>query len=109
MDIKAGELKPATRNIWARGLCMLLFVIVFCIFQTFLTLTAVVQFLWVLFTQEPNHILGRFGSSMSIWFGDVTRFLTCVSEDKPFPWGPWPTPDYVEPTSPARQSLSPTP
>jgi hypothetical protein len=109
MEIKAGEGKPTTQDIWLRGLFMLLFIMIFYVGQTFLNLLAFVQFLWLLFTHEPNHILVRFGSSLSIWFSEVARFLSCASEDKPFPWGSWPDADVIASKSLPPQSPSPTP
>jgi hypothetical protein len=46
--------------------------------------------LWLLFTREPNNPLVRFGNSLVIWFADVARFQTCATDEKPFPWRPWP-------------------
>jgi hypothetical protein len=68
---------------------MLLFAIAFNIGQMILTLMAVVQFIWLLATREHNAYLARFGASLSGWFADVSRFQSCASEDKPFPWRPW--------------------
>jgi hypothetical protein len=56
----------------------------------FLNTMAVVQFLWLLVTRERNECLARFGLSLSNWFGEVSRFQSCSSDDKPFPWRPWP-------------------
>jgi hypothetical protein len=105
MQITAREAKPATQDSSVHGLYMLLFIAVFFVFTTFLVILALVQFLWLLFVREPNHILVQFGNSLSIWFSEVTRFLSCVSEDRPFPWGSWPDTDLSEPKSPPRQSL----
>jgi len=90
MEIKASEDRPTTQDIWRRGLFMLLFFIAFWVGQTLLNLLAIVQFLWLLFAHEPNQFLVRLGSSLSIWFSEVARFLSCVSEEKPFSWKPWP-------------------
>jgi hypothetical protein len=69
---------------------MLLLAVAFSIAQFVLSLLAVVQFLWLLFANEPNQPLLRFGRSLSTWFADTARFLSCVSEEKPFPWRDWP-------------------
>ncbi len=69
---------------------MLLFAMAFGIGQLLLNLIAVVQFLWLLFAGEPNPGLLRFGGSLAIWQGDAARFMTCASEEKPFPWRDWP-------------------
>lgn len=78
------------RGIWKRGLFMLLFAVAFGIAQTLLNLLAVAQFLWLLFAREPNQFLLRFGRSLSVWFADVALFLSCTTEDMPFPWKNWP-------------------
>jgi hypothetical protein len=90
MEIKAPEDKPTASDVWMRGLFMLLLMIGFAIGQWLLNLLAVVQFLWLLFVREPNPVLATFGNSLSIWLAEVGRFLSCASDEKPFPWRPWP-------------------
>jgi len=58
--------------------------------QWLLYLLAVVQFLWLLFVREPNQFLVRFGGTLAAWLSEVGQFLSCASDDKPFPWRPWP-------------------
>ncbi|MFA5901672.1 MAG: DUF4389 domain-containing protein [Hyphomicrobium sp.] len=77
--------------VWLRGLYMLLLVFAFGIAQTLLCVTAIVQFLWLLFAGEANGQLAKFGGSLSRWFSDASRFLTSASDVKPFPWSPWPS------------------
>jgi hypothetical protein len=79
-----------SRDVWKRGVFMLFFAIAFGIGQMVLNAMAVVQFLWLLGTRERNEHLARFGASLSNWFGEVSRFQSCASDDKPFPWRPWP-------------------
>jgi len=83
---------PAIRSqeVWKRGLFMLLFAIAFGFGQFVLNLLTVVQFLWLLFAGEPNQGLLRFGRSLSAWFGETARFMSCASDEKPFPWRSWP-------------------
>jgi hypothetical protein len=76
--------------IWMRGLYMLLLVLAFGVAQTLLCVTAIAQFLWLLFSGEANSQLTQFGNSLSRWLSDAARFLTCASEAKPFPWAAWP-------------------
>ena len=68
----------------------ILFVIAFGVAQMVLNTIAIVQFLWLLFTRKPNNPLVRFGNSLSIWLADVARFQTCATDERPFPWRPWP-------------------
>lgn len=79
-----------TRDIWIRGLIMLLFMIAFGIAQGLLSLVAIVQFLWLLIGRKENEFLTRFGTSLAKWFSETVQFLSCASEDKPFPWKEWP-------------------
>jgi hypothetical protein len=81
------------REVWRRGLIMLLFAIAFSIGQVVLNAVTVVQFLWLLFAGVPNRFLRGFGASLSAWLAAVARFMTCASEEKPFPWQPWPNAD----------------
>lgn len=76
--------------IWTRGLYMLLLLLAFSVAHALLCVTAIAQFLWLLFNGEANNQLAQFGNSLSRWFGDTARYLTCVSEVRPFPWAPWP-------------------
>jgi Domain of unknown function (DUF4389) len=87
-QIQVKDVEP--RNVWKRGLLMLLFVIAFGAAQMVLNTIAIVQFLWLLFTREPNNPLVRFGNSLAIWLADVARFQTCATDERPFPWRPWP-------------------
>ncbi|HET6322574.1 MAG TPA: DUF4389 domain-containing protein [Hyphomicrobium sp.] len=77
--------------IWLRGLYMLLLAIAFGVGQTLLCLTAIAQFLWLLFAGEANGQLTRFGATLAHWLSDTARFLTCASDVKPFPWSSWPS------------------
>lgn len=90
MRIGSGDGADRPAGVWMRGLFMLLFGIAFGVGQFVLNTLTVVQFLWLLFTGAPNELLVRFGRSLAAWLADVARFMTCASDDKPFPWRPWP-------------------
>lgn len=81
------------KSVWLRGLFMVLFLIFFEIGEWLLGAVAVLQFLWLLFDREPNDHIRRFGQSLSIWLRDTARFQSCETDDKPFPWAPWPKPE----------------
>ena len=81
------------RTTWMRGLFMLLLLLAFGVALGLLWVTALVQFLWLLFAGEPNAAVARFGRSLSRWLADTGRYLVCASEVKPFPWAPWPSAD----------------
>ena len=86
METKAPGDMPTTRDVWLRGLFMLLFMIGFAVGQWLLNFLALVQFVWLLLAREPNQFIARFGNSLSIWLAEIGRFLTCATDDKPFPW-----------------------
>lgn len=95
MESRAPDPKPSRADVWMRGLFMLLFMIGFWVGQSLLNLLAFVQFLWLVFTRERNQFLGSFGSSLSTWLSQVGRFLSCATDEKPFPWRPWPPADVT--------------
>lgn len=84
------DVRMPPNAVWKRGLFMLLFIIAFGIAEAILGLIAVVQFLWLLFTREPNQSLVSFGKSLAFWLADVAAFQSCATEQKPFPWDEWP-------------------
>jgi hypothetical protein len=78
------------RPIWIRGAFMLFFLFAFGIGQTLLAATAVIQFLSLLITREPNTFLANFGRSLGEWLAQTARFQSCASNERPFPWADWP-------------------
>jgi hypothetical protein len=82
--------RAGAQDVLKRGLIMLLFAIAFSIGQMVLNITALVQFVWLLAVRERNEYLAGFGASLSTWFAEVSRFQSCASDEKPFPWRPWP-------------------
>lgn len=90
MEVKAPQNTPSASDVWMRGSFMLLFMIAFWVGQSLLNLLAFVQFLWLLFAREPNQLLARFGGSLSNWLSEIGRFLSCATDEKPFPWRAWP-------------------
>ena len=77
------------RNTWLRGLIMLVFAFFFGIAEAILFVSAVVQFLWMLFTKETNQKIADFGTSLGKWLERVALFQTGASEQLPFPWSEW--------------------
>jgi hypothetical protein len=90
MSIAEHDRVAAPHPRWVHALHLLFFLIAFGIGQSLLGLIAVVQFVWLLATGGPNQVLRRFGASLARWFADAVLFLTCASNEKPFPWKDWP-------------------
>jgi hypothetical protein len=77
-------------RVWKRSLITLLLMFCFGIAQSVLYAIAVVQFLWMLIIGERNIILAQFGRSLGLWLAEAAWFLCGDTEEKPFPWRPWP-------------------
>lgn len=78
------------RNIWMRGLYMLLMAIAFNLCGTVLCVVTVVQFVIVLLSGKPNAPLVSFGRSMGNYMRQIVNFLTFATESMPFPFSEWP-------------------
>lgn len=80
---------PENRNIWVRGLLMILFALFFAVAETLLLVAAVVQFIWMLFAKQPNDAIAGFGEGLGKWLERVALFQSGASEKLPFPWSDW--------------------
>lgn len=78
-----------SRSIWMRGLIMIIFAIFFGIAEMLLAIAAIIQFLWMLFSKEPNQSLADFGVSLGKWLERVAQFQAGATEKLPFPWSDW--------------------
>jgi hypothetical protein len=77
-------------EIWRRGAIMLIFLICFGFGQCLLTLIAVMQFIWLAVHGQYNDFIAEFGRSLARWLSEAAEFLSGATNDKPFPWAPWP-------------------
>lgn len=57
--------------------------------QAELGISAILQFLWMLFAKERNAGIARFGQGIAHWLAMTGRLLTGEADDRPFPWTPW--------------------
>ena len=78
------------RNIWLRGLFMLLMALAYHVAGTLVFIVAVIQFVMALLTGAPNKQLVGFGRSMGCYFQQIVNFLTFATEQIPFPFSEWP-------------------
>ena len=75
---------------WMRGLYIVIFAVIFSIAEVLLTAVVVFQFLATLFTGETNARLRAFGLSLAAFIYQLVTFVTFNSDERPFPFGPWP-------------------
>lgn len=81
-----------SKSIWTRGLFMLLFTLFWGLVEIVLAAVAVFQFGCVLFTSRPNDNATQLGNSIGQYIFQIAQFVTFNSEEKPFPFAPWPEP-----------------
>lgn len=78
------------RNIWMRGLYMLLMALAFHVCVTVLGIVTIIQFVMTLLSDAPNNRLVSFGRSMGNYLRQIVNFLTFATEGIPFPFSEWP-------------------
>jgi hypothetical protein len=79
------------KDIWIRGLLILLYVAIYNVAAVLIGAVAMLQFAWKLITGETNPRLTSFGEDLSRYFYQILRFLTFNTDDKPFPFDEWPS------------------
>ncbi|QBZ84080.1 lipase [Hydrogenovibrio crunogenus] len=85
------------RNVWMRGLYMVIFMVFWGVAEFVAFFVVLVQFLTVLFTAKTNDKLVRFGKSLCLYQYEILLFLTYNSEEHPYPMGDWPeVPENIE-------------
>ena len=77
-------------GIWMRGVFMVLFLIAYNIVEFLILLTALFQFVAVLFTGRVNKTVLRLGNNLSLFALETFQYLTFNSNLRPFPFSPWP-------------------
>ncbi|GAA6153203.1 DUF4389 domain-containing protein [Pseudoteredinibacter isoporae] len=77
-------------EIWIRLAFMVVYAIVLKLVLLVLGIVAVVQFFIVLIQGQANTAMVEFSESCAQFVLQSWRFLTFVSEDKPFPFRDWP-------------------
>jgi len=78
------------RNIWLRGLVMILMAIAFHFSTTLLALVAIVQFVLALASDARNARLIVFGQSLGLYLSQIADFVSFGTEEVPFPFSAWP-------------------
>ena len=77
-------------SIWIRGLFMLMFAIIYSIAEIVLFAVTLFQFIVRLTTGSLNPRLLDLGYSLSTYVYQIYLYLTFNSEERPYPFNPWP-------------------
>jgi len=81
------------RNIWLRGLLMILMLLAYQLTSTLLWCVALIQFVLALLNNSPNSRLMSFGRSLGLYQGQIANFISFATQDPPFPFTDWPSND----------------
>lgn len=79
-----------SKNTWIRGFYMLLFALIYGVAKILVAAVAVFQFFSTLFTGKTNENILTFGQSLGTFIYQIIQFFTFNSEEKPYPFSPWP-------------------
>ena len=105
MDIKDNAKNTDT---WLRGLFILVFGVVFYFLYGLIWLLVIFQFITKVITGELNSNLEQLSTKMTSYAMQILNYITYQSEDRPFPFSPFPEGD-VEALSPEVKSEEKTP
>ena len=81
------------RNIWMRGLLMILMALAYQLGGTLLFFIAFIQFVLALLSDAPNLRLMAFGRSLGRYQSQIASFVSFATEEPPFPFTDWPSGD----------------
>jgi hypothetical protein len=76
---------------WIRILYMLLFFACYKIAEFLMLATTIFQLIVTLIGTGPNEHALRFGRQLAEYAAHCWRYLTYNSEERPFPFAPWPS------------------
>ena len=79
------------RDKWIRLLYIIAYAVMFQVAEVIVGITLVIQFLWTLFTGQPNDNLRDFTQRLAEWLRQTVEYVTWASDARPWPFGSaWP-------------------
>jgi len=98
-NINEDEIKKHVKDkdTWLRFVYLVVFGFAFYLSIVVTFATSIFQFLAKLFGGHSFAVLAEFGSNLATYQAQVTRFLTFSSDEKPFPFAPFPTKEEAPP------------
>ena len=90
-DLNETERKSHTprKEVWLRGLYMVITAFLIGAAQSVLVLLALIQFVLMLISRgAPNAQIADFGDTLAKWLVQAVKFQTAKSDEKPWPLGP---------------------
>ena len=100
-ELNEDELKKHVKDkdTWLRFVYLVVFGVAFYLSIILTFATSIFQFLAKLFGGHSFAGLADFGTNLAEYQSQVTKFLTFASDEKPFPFAPFPTKDHATPPS----------
>ena len=80
---------------WTRVLFVALFWIVFYVSQLVIATVVIAQCAFTVITGTPNHQLLKLGDMLGKYVGDIMRYVTFNTDQRPFPFSDFPKSDLV--------------
>ncbi|MDD2326235.1 MAG: DUF4389 domain-containing protein [Alphaproteobacteria bacterium] len=98
-NINEDEIKKHVKDkdTWLRFVYLVVFGFAFYLSIVVTFATSIFQFLAKLFGGHSFAVLADFGSNLATYQAQVTRFLTFSSDEKPFPFAPFPAKEEAPP------------
>lgn len=96
--------KLSKKEKWIRLIFIVIFWIIGWITRPIIGLITIFQFIYTLFVGKPLKTLLPFSESLCMYIREIAAFLTYVTEEKPFPFKPWP-PSTIKATKPAAKRI----
>ena len=78
------------KETWIRGAYILLFALFYSVAEFILFALVVFQFLAILLTGQPNTRARELGQSISTYFYQIIQFMSANTDQRPYPFSPWP-------------------
>jgi hypothetical protein len=103
MDIKENAKNV---DVWTRGLFIVIYGVIFYFLFALIWLVVIFQFLMKLITSELNENILNFSDSLNQYVSQILLYITFKSEERPFPFSPWPAGSEDKEKKPAKKKAS---
>jgi hypothetical protein len=102
------DIKENAKNIdvWTRGLFIVIYGIIFYFLFALIWLVVIFQFIMKLITSELNEQLLGFSNSLTQYVSQILLYITFRSEERPFPFSPWPASEAGKETTAKKKTTT---
>lgn len=84
------SIQPDSKEKWLKGLFIVLFLAIGYVTGIVIVLIAILQFVFSVALNAPNKNLLDFSKKLTSYFYEIVTYVTFSSDQKPFPFSPWP-------------------